>query len=143
MTFSTEKVFIPRPPDAVGAAPSAIGTSSSSIVCLTDSIFARGPRAMMALVRSSAASMRPATRFSSIFCRLPSWITYSTTRSPMSACRLVMSVLALVKRTGSSSITFSTSWRSSSSMMRCSRRICAAVSTMSTEFCCSSAVTEP
>ena len=143
LTLATEKVFMPRPPAAVGAAPSATGTSSSSIVCLTDSIFARGPRAMIALVRSSAASMRPATRFSSIFWRLPSWITYSTTRSPMSACRLLMSTVALVWRTGSSSITFSTSWRSSSSMMRCRRRICAAVSTMSTEFCCSSAVTEP
>ena len=142
-TFPTEKVFMPRPPDAVGAAASAMGTSRSSMVCLTASIFARGPRAMMALVRSSAASMRPATRFSSIFCRLPSWMTYSTTRSPISACRLPMSTLAFEKRTGRSSMTFSTSCRSSSSMMRCRRRICAAVSTRSTAFCCSSAVTDP
>ena len=144
-TFVTGKVFMPRPPAAVGAAPPSTGTSRRSIVCRSWSIFARAPRATIEFVRSSAATTRPATRFSSIFTRFPSagFTTYSITRSPMSACRLFMSSYARAWRIGMNSMMFSTSWRSSSSMMRWSLRTCAAVSTTSTAFCCSSAVTEP
>ncbi|MCE2883894.1 MAG: hypothetical protein LW806_03200 [Planctomycetaceae bacterium] len=144
-TFATENVFMPRPPAAVGSAPPATGTSSRSIVCFSWSIFAREPRATMAFVRSSAATTRPATRFSSIFVRFPSagFTTYSTTRSPMSACRLLRRSAARACRIGRNSMRFSTSLRSISSMIRWRRRTCAAVSTSRMLFCCSSAVTDP
>ncbi|MFO0874389.1 MAG: hypothetical protein U0575_10500 [Phycisphaerales bacterium] len=62
-------------------------TSRRAIVSFNWSILARVPRATIALVRGSAAMVMPPRRFSSslTFWLVCGLITYSTTRSPMSA----------------------------------------------------------